>query len=623
MKRTDTGDIHILLVEPEDDKQALLAAIRVQKKPVVIILPERARALQRPGDFDDLKRLKHQLNIPLGFVIPRSDSLKQWASRSGFPIYRTVEMFARSLVQEQALRLSHVLHPSSLQQNTSPGTVPSSSPHQGISSPLTPPPESVERSSPRITVPLAPPAGAIHSLHALDAERSRDRAALAHGFQESTRCAPTQRSAVPLASLGTDAFRFPLTSPEPGPSISTKPLPPASATSAEKRRRVLPVLLVLLLLLSGSSVLGTFVYVSSGSHQTTRAPGQPVGQVSFLSSEPLNEISDQGINDEVQIDLHFLPDLAPGKSYYAWLLEDKHQSDGGTILLGALPVSRGNVHFRYTGDRQRTNLLEVFSRFLITEEDANVTPISPSPDYGTWRYYAEIPQEPDPADRKHHFSVLDHLRHLLTSDPVLNARKLPGGLDNWCYRNIRKVLEWTESASDNWGESSNPLLIRQQITRTLDYLDGLLYVHEDVPPDTPILVTPRNAQIGLLNIEGPEQVLPGYLYSMTAHLNGLLQAPGSTSEQRKLAAQVISALSNVQLWLEKVRQDAKQLIQMTDAQLLSAQALSLLDDMSTQANFAYLGRVDPSHRIVRTGSAWIHEHIPILAILDVKRYSAS
>src|SRR5207245_11028086 len=153
-----------------------------------------------------------------------------------------------------------------------------------------------------------------------------------------------------------------------------------------------------------------------------------------------NRSSNQGSIDDLQVYLHNLAEPASGKSYYAWLLADENQSEVPPILLGKLSVDHGNVQFLYQGDQQHTNLLQFTSRFLITEEDANVTPSNPSPDYSTWRYYAEIPQTAIPGD-KLHFSMLDHFRHLLVESPELSARGLHGGMAIWRLENARTVLE--------------------------------------------------------------------------------------------------------------------------------------------------------------------------------------
>src|SRR5205823_1823929 len=101
-----------------------------------------------------------------------------------------------------------------------------------------------------------------------------------------------------------------------------------------------------------------------------------IGHVSFLSSGQLSENSNQGIDDEVLIDLRNMSNPAPQKNYYGWLLGDKGQGlDERAILLGALRINNGTVHLLYQGDAAHTNLLAMTSRFLITEEDSSVTPI--------------------------------------------------------------------------------------------------------------------------------------------------------------------------------------------------------------------------------------------------------
>src|SRR5262249_11016125 len=132
---------------------------------------------------------------------------------------------------------------------------------------------------------------------------------------------------------------------------------------------------------------------------------------------------------------------------------------------GALPVKNGEVHYLYPGDQKHTNLLEITSRFLITEESASTTPNIPSPDSSTWRYSAELPQgqaatsSPDPnMPGMSELSVLTHLRHLLAEAPELQEVGLHGGLDIWLFRNTQKVLEWAGSARDDWETQDTALL---------------------------------------------------------------------------------------------------------------------------------------------------------------------
>ena len=563
MKTKDAGDFCILYVEPADEKAALHEFISEQKKPVVIMLPahSRSKVFLRPDDFGDLKHVKRKLDLPIVFVMAGNERLRQIASRNGFPAYASIDALADSLSQGH-LSLSR-------QRTLARKTIPLSSPapEQFISDlkaiPLAPTPPSFQQSIPK-TEPAA--------------------------------------QSVPK-------------------SVSS---PQLSPVAGKRRVRLLLVsLLVSLLLLSTAGVVAYLWYFRALPPAAPVPQPEAVGHISFLSSEHVSENSDQGIDDEVSIDLHGLSNPAPGKSYYAWLLAAKNQGEARAILLGRLPVVQGSANMLYPGDQQHANLLAFTSRFLVTEEDAAVTPITPSPDYSTWRYYGAFPETPDPLD-SHHFSFIDHLRHLLASDPLLDEMELPGGLSNWLYRNTGKLLEWTVSARDSWDQSKDLGFVRRQTMRTLTYLDGMAFVHLDMPPDTdPPGDIARLASVGLVDVNGASQVPPSYLGHIVYHLNGLIQAPGSTPDIRKNAAAIIAAMNNVQLGLSKLRADARQIVNMTGAQLVQPSALDLLNDMVAQANNAYVGNMDPVTGQMRAGVTWIHESLQALAALTVTRYITS
>src|SRR5260370_8644318 len=105
MKFNDAGDFCMLYIEPADEKPALLEFISGQKKPVVIMLPVQSRStierslFQRPDDFGDLKHVKRKLDLPIIFVIPGNEHLRQLASRNGFPAYISIDALADSLAQ--------------------------------------------------------------------------------------------------------------------------------------------------------------------------------------------------------------------------------------------------------------------------------------------------------------------------------------------------------------------------------------------------------------------------------------------------------------------------------------------------------------------------------------------
>lgn len=356
---------------------------------------------------------------------------------------------------------------------------------------------------------------------------------------------------------------------------------------------------LLLVLLCAMLTSGLGIYFLHPGHTTTAAAGTTsiVGQAVFLGSGHGNQTLNQGSNDELQLDLHNIPNPQAGNSYYAWLLPDTSQTESAPILLGQLTVNHGIVHFFYPGDSSHTNLLASVSRFLITQEDANLTPSIPSPDLKAWRYYTAIPQSIAPGQS---YSLLDHLRHLLAGDPELNAYHLPGGLDFWASRNTRKALDFATNARNAW-HAQNFDSARQQLADALDYLDGTQLVAQDLPPTTPIVANPTYSRFGLLELMPSSQNPPSYLNHIELHLNGVLSAPGATQAQRSLATHIDTSLNNVNSWLQQARHDAAHLAAMNAAQLALPSSLTLLNDLITQANDAYNGCADPSTGILQPG----------------------
>ena len=595
MKRSDSGDFCVLYVEPEDDKSAVFASLGEQGKPAVILLSSswaqtRARVFQRPEDFSDLKHLKRQSDLTIFFVITGNEYLRQLATRNGFPTYSSIDALAEALVEGR----------SSLTQQR---VMAKNAPAPGYSMPPSPrlfpalATKPAQNISARKTVPLAP-ASTFSPINA---------SIIAH--------MPTP---VPASRHTTDPGTF---------AAPTLPLVPPPVTRRRKQRGsrgALVAFALISLIVLGGSALGYFVFYAHGTIRASAVVAAPkiLGRLNFLSSEQVSETSNAGLNDEVELDMHGIQPPAPGYSFYAWLLGDQNSGDSIVILLSKLTIVGGNAHLLYMGDAQHTNLLDITSRFLVTEESATITPVSPSPDYNTWRYYGEIPQTPDPQDANH-FSYLDHLRHLLSSDPLLNSLELPGGLCNWFFRNTDKLLEWTVSARDRWDEVRDTGFAARQTLRALAYLDGLSFVAQDIPPGLSLPDTPHIASVGLINTQSGNQTPPGYIAHILHHLNGLINAPGSTLATRPAVAQIIDAMSNAQQWLQKLRADARQFVFMTNAQLMQPAALALLNDMVQQANNAYSGQIDPVSGVTHQGVIWIHAQAQALATLNVFQYVQS
>jgi hypothetical protein len=430
---------------------------------------------------------------------------------------------------------------------------------------------------------------------------------------------------------------------EPGPAPQTPPIGQAPAqgrvgawqgTVEVGQRQALPLrplalslgrdkprlyILLCVLVIAALSSLLVLPHFLIGAAATPQVDGHLI----FTSSGQVSETSSQGIEDQVTLDLTNLVAPATGKALYAWLLGDKSQSDLQTVLLGKLQINNGTAHLFYAGNAQHTNLLLTMSRVLVTEEDTTFAPVAPSPDQNTWRYYNEFSTVPiNTPDNTKHFSTLDHLRHLLASDPTLEELELHGGLNNWLYNNTNKTKEWVDSTRQQWEETKDTDFVRRQLERTLQFLDGDTFVYQDVPQGAPLLVNERLARLGLINIAGPNQEPPDYLTHISHHLNGLLEANPTPATRQKITA-LITAMGNVNQWLKQVRYDAQQLMNMTDTQMMQDSTLTVINDMIANMDNAYSGQPDPSTNTVHEGVNWIHTQMQFLASLEIVRWNGT
>jgi hypothetical protein len=609
MQRNDARDFCILYLEPGDERDVLFRAIAGLDKPVVLMLAEQSGLFQRPEDFVALKHLKRQLDVAIFFVIASgerqaqvesasADMKRRLAERNGFPVYKSMDAL------RDALKLGYPARQRILPRAAGESTT-------------------TLYHAPRKTVPLTPLEEIVADMKTMPIP------AVAPSLQPIRSSTPRPIASQATRSTMTSLPR-PTVSPPPQPTVPpvSEPVPPSAPPPKRGYRRLPAVLIVLTILALSGAGLGSLLVVFHPP-PVNMHPVLPtiVGHIYFLSSGQGNEITNRGIDDEVQVDLSNLANPAPDKSYYAWLLSDKNQGETRAILLGLLAVKNGNAHLFYAGDQSHSNLLAITSRFLVTEEDSYVTPIAPSPDYSAWRYYGEFLQTPVQTsglmNGMTRFSFLDHLRHLLAADPMLDQSELPGGLNNWFSHNVEKVLEWTSSMRESWQESKDMSFIRRQTVRTLAYLDGLSYVSQDLPPNTPLNINDRLARIGLIEVNGPNQDPPCYLDSIVFHLSGLIQAGGSTTTLRKNATGIITAMNNVGYWLGQVRKDAQQIVKMTDEQLLQPSTLALIDAMIENASNAYAGHIDPTTREMREGVNWIHDYMQTLAALEITAYRAA
>jgi hypothetical protein len=416
-------------------------------------------------------------------------------------------------------------------------------------------------------------------------------------------------------------------------AASSRPTPITPIPSMEpfpftRRRRfykTLIIILIIFILLSSIITVGAILLSSRASPSNSL-----VGHAYLLNSGQLTGTT-QGINSELQINLANIQNLAAGTSYYCWLLGDKTNTHVAPLLLGQLALNHGATNFLYPGDQQHDNLLGTYSRLLITVGRTNAAASDPLRDTASWRYYAEIPQTPIPGDVLH-FSMLDHLRHLLVNSPELALRQIQGGPAIWLVRNTSDVLELANSAGNDW-HNKDASSLRAQVIRILDYIDGTAGVQTDVPKGTPLLTDPAISQVALLGptpgqLQPPGSLytnkpLPGYIYLVGMYTNALLQAPQATPDQHQLVAQITTGLNEVKSALDQIHRDAVRLIQLNSGQLLQPASLSMLNDLTMQAQNAYAGQFDSVTDQLKGGVLSIYGNLQRLATFAVMPYTGS
>ena len=386
-------------------------------------------------------------------------------------------------------------------------------------------------------------------------------------------------------------------------------LPLSQPSGQRYPRGVLAGLVAVVVLGGGSAALSRWTPVSVVPTPTVPSTTPVVGHALFFSSEILDTPISHGINDGLELDLENMPPPAAGTGYYGWLLPDTGHARDMPLLLGKLPFSRRSVHLRYL-DPQHTDLLALSSRVLISIGATSAPPVSPFLDHGTWRYYGQIPQ-PSATVESAHSRLLEHLRFLLTAAP-----SMPGGLRIWFLTTARSVLEGA-SATQETGGAEDPSFLRVDLSRMLDELDGSALVQQDVPVGTPLYAAPQTVQVPLLQLE-PTQAPPGYLVQIGKLLVAITHAPDATPELRQIATAVSEQLTVVAMALQQVRQDARQLVALSDVQLAQPAAQSLLNDLVEQTTTAYSGTRNPQTGEREGGSLWIADQLERLAAIAIE-----
>lgn len=377
-------------------------------------------------------------------------------------------------------------------------------------------------------------------------------------------------------------------------------LPPVSPKPGKRPKKSLYIASVISLIVL---ILGLASYAVFAPKKTTTLPPEPVGHILFLSSQ--NTV---GALDEVQIASQGIRDAPSDQSYYVWLVT---HDDSIPPVQWSLTAHNGSLSPPTFISSQHQNLLTPLPYlFLITLQNGNTR--VPSFNANQRLYYAIIPQIKSPVD---HYSVVDHLNHLLTDDPNLDNLQMRFGLRYWLLKNTQALIPEMEGASSAW-QNKDVQALRQHLVNTVYYLEGTACAPSDlrnlpsgvpVTPDTSIA---QNVRASLLDCL---QNSISILLHIETHMQGVVKAPGATSDQKTLAPHIQTELVQVRTWLEQLHQDALQLLQLSDTQLLQPSTQSQIAQMVTLAHAAYNGQTTPP----RAGVQQIGNDLQRLATFDI------
>lgn len=244
-------------------------------------------------------------------------------------------------------------------------------------------------------------------------------------------------------------------------------------------------------------------------------------------------------------------------------------------------------------DPQHDNLLNTFSRFLVTE-------------------LAVINQLND----------LCHLRHLLSGDPELAMVNLSGGSNYWLQNNVKEIQKWSGAIVN----SDDPGEIRHKGVDILYMLDGRSCIAQDLLQDAPNQLNSaddanlaKTAAIPLLNCAIPPN-MSGYLAHIQHHLNALVISPGAMKEQVALANEISPEINSINALLVQVQYDARHLVALDDSHLTMTEGKSLRNDMDMLARIVLNGGIDPGTGKALKGVISVADQIQQLSTMDISRY---
>ncbi len=330
LSNDESQELHVIQIEPEDAFETVLQARHLLSGPIIFLLPEQSLAFSQPEHFAQLQQVCTPNNA-VGFVFPenRISALAHSAHHTGFP-------FAPSLEKAVQLLSAH-------EEEQDRGFL------EVVASPIPQKDDAVQDTSTDEVV-------VEEKQDDLDEQEGDERQSARSGWP-----------------------RLPIT---PYPESFSLPFSRASRKQSGVRRRGLLAAQVALVVVTSAVLLPVlFSQLPELMNVSPLSAAQAisVGQIAFTSSGQLDPANSRGLNDTVMLSLHNLSMPVSGKSDYVWLLPDKSDEKTRPLLLGKLSITAGKAQLTYVHP-DHENLLASLSRFLVTEQESERQPVTPSLD---------------------------------------------------------------------------------------------------------------------------------------------------------------------------------------------------------------------------------------------------
>ena len=264
---------------------------------------------------------------------------------------------------------------------------------------------------------------------------------------------------------------------------------------------------------------------------TTASPAKAAGSVRFKDD---TQKSDQAI-----VAIAALPERPAGKAQYAWLV---NAATGANANMGRItpdPTGGMNVNFSTPG---KDNLLSLYDTFLITNEELEVTPSSPSTNVAL---SGQLPP-----------NALVHIRHLLVS---FDATPNKIGLEVGLLAEVDKVNEHAKLMRDAQA-AGNLAAVKLHAEHLVNIIEGAKGANfGDLNKDGKV----TNPGDGWGLLQNGDQL--GYLQGTKDHAELAATAADATDDIKLHAGHVGVTVENISSWVTPIRDKALDALRATDS----------------------------------------------------------